>query len=135
MQRCPACTARLNASPLCPRCGADYSRTVQCKELSKLWLTLALQMLNAKQTDIAIAAVDRSLSFKQTTEARVFRDFLVHHQYQALYECLARQDWQMAHQTLGRLQSLQGDTETLQRFQGLLKHLSAKSLYNVDSSF
>jgi hypothetical protein len=98
---------------------------VQCEQLSKLWLTLALQILNAQQVDIAIAAVDRSLSFKQTPEARLFRDFLVQHQYQSLYECLAQQDWQAARQTLGRLHSLQGDNEALRRFQALIKHLSA----------
>ncbi len=135
MQRCPACTARLSASPLCPRCGADLSRALQCATLSKLWLTLALQMLNTQQADIAIAAVDRSLSFKQTPEARLFRDFLVQDQYQALYENLAQQHWPAVRQTLGRLHSLQGDNETLRRFQGLLEHLSAESLYTVDSRF
>lgn len=125
MQRCPACTARLNASALCPRCGADLSRALQCEKLSKLWLTLALQMLDAKLPDIAIAAVDRSLSFKQTPGARLFRDFLVQHQYQALYECLAQQHWPAARQTLVNLHKLLGDNETLRRFQGLLEHLLA----------
>ena len=125
MQRCPACTARLSASPVCQRCGADLSRALYCEKLAKLWLTLALKMLNAQQADIAIAAVERSLSFQQTPAARLFRDFLVQHQYQALYECLAQQQLQSAQQTLDRLRTLQGNNETLRRFQGLLAHLSA----------
>ena len=125
MQRCPVCTARLSTSSICPRCGTDLSRVVQCEKLSKLWLTLALQMLDAKQPDIAISAVKRSLSFKQTPAARLFRDFLVQHQYQALYACLAQQHWQAAQQTVSRLHSLQGDNEALRRFQDLLKHLLA----------
>lgn len=124
MQRCPACTARLNTSPLCPRCGADFSRVQQCEKLAKLWLTLALQMLDAQQTDLAIAAVERSFSFKQTPAARLFRGFIVQHQYQALYACLVKQHWQAAQKTLNRLQRLQGDHETLRRFQALLEYIS-----------
>ena len=127
MQRCPACSARLGSSPLCPRCGADLGRVLQGEKLSKLWLTLALQLLNAQQAELAIAAVDRSLSFKQTLEARLFRDFLLQHQYQALYERLAQQRWPAARQTLVNLHKLQGDHETLRRFQGLLAHLTAAS--------
>jgi hypothetical protein len=98
---------------------------MRCESLGKLWLTLSIQMLNADQPDIAIAAVERSLSFKQTPAARLFRDFLVQHQYQALYERLAQKHWQAARQTLARLHYLRGDIETLRRFQELTEHLSA----------
>jgi hypothetical protein len=126
MQRCPACNARLPPGQLCPRCGADLGRALHCEFLSKLWLTFSIQMLNADQADIAIAAVERSLSFKQTQAARLFRDFLVQHQYRALYECLAQKHWSAARQTLVRLHLLLGDNESLSRFRALLEHLSKK---------
>lgn len=126
MQRCPCCNARLSAEPLCPRCGADLSRALGCEHLAKLWLSASLQTLTAGQPDIAVAAIERSLSFKQTQAARLFRDFLVQHQYRALYEYLAQKQWQDARQTIAGLHVLQGDNESLSRFLALLEHLSAK---------
>lgn len=127
MQRCPCCNARLSAASLCPRCGAELDRAMRCESLAKLWLSVSLQMLDADQADIAVAAVQRSLSFKQTQEARVFRDFLVQHQYQALYRHLEHNQWQEARQTLTRLRVLQGESEALRRFLELIEHLELAS--------
>lgn len=127
MQRCPCCNARLKAEPLCPRCGADLSRALQCEQLAEAWLSVALQSLTAGQASIAIAAVKRSLSFKQTQAAGLFQDFLIHHQYQALYQNIARKQWPQARQTLARLQVLMGDNESLQRFLALIEHLALTS--------
>lgn len=126
MQRCPCCNARLSAEPVCPRCGADLGRALRCEHLAKLWLSVSIQTLNAGQTTIAVAAIERSLSFKQTQAARLFRDFLVQHQYQALYEHLAQKQWQDARQTIAGLHVLLGDNEALSRFLALIEHLSTK---------
>jgi hypothetical protein len=124
MQRCPCCHARLSAAPLCPRCGADLSPVIRCEHLAKDWLGVSLQALNSGATDLAIAAVKRSLSYKQTIEAQRFEGFLVQHQYQALYVNLARKQWQDARQTITRLRILQGDNDALPRFQCLVDYLS-----------
>lgn len=127
MQRCPCCNARLTAASLCPRCGAELDRAMRCESLANLWLSVSLQTLDADQADIAVAAVRRSLSFKQTQAARLFRNFLAQHQYQALYRCLAQSQWQEARQTLARLRVLQGDSEALRRFLELIEHLELAS--------
>lgn len=125
MQRCPCCNARLNGDSLCSRCGADLGRVMSCEQLAGEWLSTAWQMMCADKPDVAVQALNRSLSFKQTRAAQVFRQFLVHHQYRALYACLAQQNWQNARLTLAVLRALHGDNETLSRFQGLIDFLSA----------
>ncbi|MBS3952871.1 MAG: hypothetical protein KGZ88_07985 [Methylomicrobium sp.] len=124
MQRCPCCNARLSGDSRCSRCGADLGRVVSCEQLAGEWLSNAWRMMCAKKPDIAAQAINRSLSFKQTQAAQVFRQFLVHHQYRALYEGLAQQNWQNARQTLAVLRALHGNNETLSRFQDLIDFLS-----------
>lgn len=127
MKRCPCCNARLSSTPLCPRCGADLSRVLRCEQLANQWLALSLQTLEAGHATIAAHAVNRSLSYRQTPEAGIFREFLIRHQYRALYDSLARQDWPSARQAISNLHVLQGDNEALSRFQELIDHLSARS--------
>lgn len=124
MQRCPCCHARLKSEPICPRCGAELSRVLRCEQLSQAWLSLALQALSADHANIAIAAVKRSLSYKQTQATRLFQDFLVEHQYRTLYDCLGQKKWQDARKTVFYLRSLTGDNESLQRFLALIEHLA-----------
>lgn len=133
MKRCPCCNARLKDSPLCARCGADLSRALRCEQLAKQWLALSLQTLEAGQASIAVHAVKRSLSYRQTPEARAFRGFIIKHQYTSLYDCLARQDLQSARRTVSNLSVLQGDNEALVRFQELIDHLSARSTKRHES--
>ena len=125
MQRCPACNARLSAGSLCPRCGADLSRIQRCERLAEQWLSVSLQTLQAGKADVAVAAIERSLSFKQTQAAKLVKGFLIQHQYQALYESLGQQHWQEAGHILARLRRLQGDNEVLRRFTELIAYLSA----------
>ncbi|WP_341326190.1 hypothetical protein [Methylotuvimicrobium sp. KM2] len=127
MKRCPCCNARLKDAPSCSRCGADLSRILRCEQLAKQWLGLSLQTLESGHATIAAHAVKRSLSYRQTPEAGIFREFLIRHQYSALYDSLARQDWPSARQTISNLHVLQGDNEALSRFQEFIDHLSARS--------
>jgi hypothetical protein len=133
MQRCPCCNARLSGDSRCSRCGADLSRVSSCERLAAEWLSTAWRMMGADKPDIAVQAINRSLSFKQTQAAQVFRQFLAHHQYRALYECLAQQHWQNARQTLAVLRALHGDNETLSRFQDLIDFLSAGDAGSVQN--
>lgn len=122
MGRCPCCNARLSAEPVCPRCKADLGPVLRSEQMAGLWLSLSLQALQAGRPEIAVRAVNRSLSFKQTRQARVFREFLIRHQYNALYDHLAKLQWQNARQALSCLHVLQGDIETLSRFKELIDH-------------
>ena len=125
MQRCPCCNARLKSDPQCPRCGADLARALRCEQLAQTWLSVALQTLNAGQADIAVAALRRSLSFKQTQAAKFFRAFLIQRQFLLLYDSIGQKQWPSARQAIARLQSLMGDNEALQRFVALVGHLAA----------
>ena len=124
MQRCSCCNARLSTSPICSRCGADLSKAMRCESLAKRWLALSVQSLNVGQADIAVSAINRALSYQQSKIEQLFKNFLVQHQYQALYKHIAQQQWQEARQTLLRLQALLGDNESLRRFHELIEHLS-----------
>ena len=126
MQRCPCCNARLSGDPVCSRCAADLTQALYSEQLAKQWLSVSLQALQAGRSELAVLAVNRSISFKQTRHARVFREFLIRHQYDALYESLACQCWQDARRALARLRILLGNVETLIRFEELIEHASAR---------
>lgn len=127
MQRCPACNARLSAGEICPRCGADLGRVFRCERLAEQWLSVALQSLRAGRADVAVSALLRSLSLKQTPAANLVKSFLIEHQYRALYENLAQRHWQKAADIVSGLRKLQGQNEALRRFDQLIGHLSALS--------
>lgn len=127
MQRCPACDARLKDLSQCSRCGADLSRIMRCERLAEAWLSVSLQALQANRADVAVPAICRSLSFRQMPAAKLLKGFLIQHQYRALYESLGLQSWQDAGDIVDRLRILQGDNETLQRFDELLGYLSAQA--------
>ncbi|GAB4256126.1 MAG: hypothetical protein Kow0065_04730 [Methylomicrobium sp.] len=126
MQRCPCCHARLSAEPACKRCGADLRRALQSERLASQWLAAALQLCSANRPSLAARAVRRSLSFKQTSEARCFQAFLIEHQYRLFYTYLARKQWTAALETVSVLQLLQGDGEVLMRFRDLVDYLSSQ---------
>jgi len=128
MQRCPACDARLNESMSCRRCGADLSRVISCEGSAKAWLSVSLQALQATRPDVAVSAIVRSLSFKQTPAAKLLKDFLIQHQYRALYDSVGRQCWQEANDIVDRLRMLQGNNETVRRFAELVGYLASRSL-------
>ena len=127
MQRCSCCNARLNGASLCPRCGADFGRALHCEHMANRWLSVCLQTLAEDHQDLAVAAVRRSLSFKHTPAARMMRDFLIHHQYQSLFDQISRKHWQEAQQSLIRLQRLGGESDALHRFSAMIEHLSSES--------
>lgn len=135
MQRCPACNARLSAAPLCPRCGVDLGRILRSAHLAEAWLSVALQTLHADRADVATAAIQRALSYRQTPAARLIKAFLIQHQYRALYEQLHQQHWQEAHDIVARLRTLQGDNEALRRFDEMIAYApasAAKTAFNSE---
>ncbi|MBS4049701.1 MAG: hypothetical protein KGZ69_00660 [Methylomonas sp.] len=133
MQRCPLCSARLSEAPVCPRCGTELHRVLRSGRLAKAWLSVSLQTLHAGRADVAVLAIRRSLSFKQTPEAKLLKGFLIRRQYRALYQSLGQQNWREARGILDGLRALQGDSETLLRFAELVGYLSFQSNENRTS--
>ncbi|WP_020484097.1 hypothetical protein [Methylomonas sp. MK1] len=133
IQRCPACNARLGAATLCPRCGAELKQIVRSERVAQQWLSVSLQSAEAGRLDLAVPAVLRSLSFKQTLAAKLLRGFLVQRLYRTLYDTVAQQRWPEAHDILGHLRMLEGQNETLRRFDDMIGQLSVKSAANSSS--
>lgn len=134
MQRCPACNARLGATSLCGRCGADPGRIMRCEQLAATWLSVSLQTLHAGKMDLAAAAIQRSLSLQQTPAARLVKAFLIRQYYRALYDNLDLQRYQQAQIIVKRLRELQGENEALQRFADMADYLSALHSQNANPS-
>lgn len=130
MQRCPACNARLGAATLCPRCGAELKQIVRSERAAEQWLSVSLQSAGAGWMDVAVPAVLRSLSFRQIPAAKLLRGFLVQRLYRMLYDTVAEQRWPEAHDILGHLRMLEGQNETLRRFDEMIGQLSVKSAEN-----
>ncbi|OAH97826.1 hypothetical protein A1353_22425 [Methylomonas methanica] len=133
MQRCPACNARLGKATLCPRCGADLKQIVRSERAAEQWLSVSLQSTGAGRMDVAVPAVLRSLSFKQTPAAKLLRGFLVQRLYRTLYDTVAEQRWPEARDILGHLRMLEGQNETLRRFDEMIGQLSVTSSANSSS--
>ncbi|OAI10905.1 hypothetical protein [Methylomonas methanica] len=133
MQRCPACNARLGAATLCPRCGADLKQIVRSERVAEQWLSVSLQSTGAGRMDVAVPAVLRSLSFKQIPAAKLLRGFLVQRLYRMLYDTVAEQRWPEARDILGHLRMLEGQNETLRRFDEMIGQLSVTSSANSSS--
>jgi len=132
MQRCPACNARLGALTLCPRCGAELKQIIRSQRLAEQWLSVSLQSAGYGLMDVAVPAVLRSLSFRQTPAAKLVKGFLVQRLYRTLYQDVAERRWPEARDVLGHLRMLEGRNETLHRFYDMIDHLSVKS--DVNSS-
>ncbi|OAI16790.1 hypothetical protein A1355_09665 [Methylomonas koyamae] len=124
MQRCPACNARLGADTLCPRCGAELKHIFRSERLAEQWLGVAMQSLAAGRSAIAVPALLRSLSFKQTPQAKLLHGFLIRQLYRALYDQLGQQRWLAARETLSQLRTLQGGNDALDRFAEMIDQLA-----------
>lgn len=103
---------------------------MKCERLAEQWLSVSLQSLQAGRADVAVLAVARSLSFKQTLPAKLFKGFLIQHQYRAFYQSVGQHCWSEAGNVINRLRMLQGDNEALRRFDELLGYLSSQSNKN-----
>ncbi|WGS84209.1 hypothetical protein [Methylomonas sp. UP202] len=124
IQRCPACNARLGTASACPRCGVELRQILGCESLAEQWLSVAMQSLAAGRPAIAVPALLRSLSFKQTPPAKLLHGFLIRQLYRALYEQLGQQRWPEARATLCLLHDLQGGNDALSRFGEMIDQLA-----------
>lgn len=82
-----------------------------------------MQSLAAGRPAIAVPALLRSLSFKQTPPAKLLHGFLIRQLYRALYDQLGQQRWPAARETLSQLRTLQGGNDALDRFAEMIDQL------------
>jgi len=65
MERCPACRSRLGNTPLCPRCGCDFTLAARAKTQAQNLVCRAIQAWCKGDHDMAAAHIGESLALKQ----------------------------------------------------------------------
>ena len=103
MERCPCCNARLTGSQFCPRCQADLGSVLGSEQLARHWLSKTLQFWLAREPQMAILALTKSINVKQTPLALVFRDFIIRQQCQNVLGLLAKKEYIEAKESLSLL--------------------------------
>jgi len=71
MDRCPACRARLQNQPVCPRCSADFSLAVGAETSARGHLAAAMRHLAAGDRDGARQALEQSQAMKRSEIGRL----------------------------------------------------------------
>ncbi len=64
VERCPSCRARLNESPLCPRCGCDLTLVLRAERQAQNLLRQGIQAWAAGNPDLAASSVEASLALR-----------------------------------------------------------------------
>lgn len=128
MERCPCCNARLTGAKFCPRCQADLGSVLGSEKLARLWLNEALQFWLASEPKIAILALTKSISLKQTPLALVFRDFIIRQHSQYVLGLLVNKSYREANESLLLLQALNPHNKILRKLYGFTKYLLIKNI-------
>jgi hypothetical protein len=65
MERCPTCRSRLGDTPLCPRCGCDFTLAVRAETQAQSMVCRAIQAWREGDHDMAAARISESLALKR----------------------------------------------------------------------
>jgi hypothetical protein len=65
VDRCPSCRARLNESPLCPRCGCDLTLVLRAERQAQHRVRLAIQATAAGNRNLAATHLNASLALQR----------------------------------------------------------------------
>lgn len=65
MERCPACRSRLGDTPICPRCGCDFTLAILAESQAQLLICRAIQARCRGDHDMAEACIGASLALKR----------------------------------------------------------------------
>jgi len=133
MERCPCCNARLTGSVLCPRCQADLGSVVGSEQLAWHWLNNAMQFWFAREPQMAILALTKSVNLKQTPSALVFRDFITRQQCQKALALLAKKKCLEAEKLLSTLRNLNPDNEFIRQLYGFTEYLLVKDIIEIST--
>lgn len=123
MERCPCCNARLRERSLCSRCKADLNALINAEKAAKNFFAKAMQYWQLGHIEQSIAALELSLSLKETSIAVAFRGFIIEQQNKKILELLAQKQYLMAKQALYRLRRLQPYSHTLQTINAFSEYL------------
>ena len=128
MERCPCCNARLTGSQFCPRCQADLGSVLGSEQLARYWLSNALQYWLARNPQMAILALTKSISLKQSPLALIFRDFMIRQQYPNVLDLLEKKAFAEAKELLLYLRALNPHNKFLRQLYGFARYLSVKDI-------
>jgi len=133
MERCPCCNARLTDAVFCPRCQADLGSVLGCEQLARHWLINTVQFWFARDPQMAILALTKSISLKQTPLALVFRDFIIRQQCQNVLGLLEKKEYTEAKESLSLLRDLNPHNKFLRQLYGFTKYLLAKDIIELST--
>ena len=131
MERCPCCNARLTGSQFCPRCQADLGSVLGSEKMARNWLSNATQFWFAREPQMAILALTKSIHLKQTPLALVFRDFIIRQQCQNVLGLLEEKKFTEAKESLSLLRDLNPHNKFLKKLYGFTKYLQAKNFIDA----
>jgi hypothetical protein len=133
MERCPCCNARLTGAVFCPRCQADLGSVLGSEQLARHWLNNAMQFWFAREPQMAILALTKSVNLKQTPSALIFRDFITRRQCQKVLALLAKKKCTEAEKLLSILRDLNPDNQFIKQLYGFTEYLLAKELIELST--
>ena len=133
MERCPCCNARLTGAQFCPRCQADLGSVLGSEQLARHWLNNAMQFWFAREPQMAILALTKSVNLNQTPSALVFRDFITRQQCQKVLALLAKKKYIAAEKLLSTLRDLNPDNKFLRQLYGFTEYLLTKDIIELST--
>lgn len=133
MERCPCCNARLTEAQFCPRCQADLGSVLGSEQLARHWLNNAMQFWFAREPQMAILALTKSVNLKQTSSALVFRDFITRQQCQKVLALLAKKKCMEAEKLLSMLRDLNPDNKFIRQLYGFTEYLLVKDIIEIST--
>lgn len=131
MERCPCCNARLSGVMTCPRCQADLGGIIGSEQLAQRYLQNAMEYWFADNPQLAIPALTKSINFKQTPSALVFRDFITRQQCRKAMALLANKQQAEAEKLLSLLLKLNPDNEFLKQLYAFTDYLLTKDIVEL----
>jgi hypothetical protein len=133
MERCPCCNARLTEAQLCPRCQTDLGNVLGSEQLARQWLNNALQFWFAREPQMAILALTKSVNLKQIPAALIFRDFITRLQCQKVLALLAEKKCIKAEKLLSTLRDLNPNNDFIIQLYGFTEYLLAKDIVELST--
>lgn len=65
MERCPACRSRLGDTPLCPRCGSDFTLAIRAETQAQNLVCRAVRAWCNGDHNMAEACIGESLALRR----------------------------------------------------------------------
>jgi hypothetical protein len=92
-----------------------------------------MQFWFAREPQMAILALTKSINLKQTPPALIFRDFITRRQCQKVLALLAKKKCIEAEKLLGLLRNLNPDNKFIRQLYGFTEYLLAKDIIELST--